>query len=375
MEYRLHYQTAARLPKVVGVHTIRISDMVPLVVDDLFGVTFEQDTGTITHEVNVNGSLMFSDKLRNLPNNNDVIKIVQRNYFHEMSLAAIIEVDSGVQPATTTTTTTTTTRPPPIVISGQAGFAGMTGATGPPGPPGATGPSGQGVRDVDECPGGCQHQCVNTFMSYYCVCNSGYELESNKRNCRNINECGKNNGGCEHSCQDSNGSFRCSCKNGFSLSSNQKSCEDINECSGNNPCPGTTCVNTNGGYQCVQLKLLNDDSRHLQFDGFVDDIAFASSVHDVASDPEPKPKQQEPKETRLVGKKEPEHTTASDINTVVWMSVLSILVIAAMLINVYECRKRRRRHLNDGNESLDDHLNSSITGSFSRVTAVTSTDL
>ena len=41
-------------------------------------------------------------------------------------------------------------------------------------------------KDDDECATaahGCQHKCVNTFGSYQCQCNQGYELESDGRSC------------------------------------------------------------------------------------------------------------------------------------------------------------------------------------------------
>ena len=43
------------------------------------------------------------------------------------------------------------------------------------------------IADVNEClvnNGNCEHRCVNTVGSYYCECNSGYMLESDKHNCK-----------------------------------------------------------------------------------------------------------------------------------------------------------------------------------------------
>ena len=40
--------------------------------------------------------------------------------------------------------------------------------------------------DINECNtnnGGCQHTCTNTAGSYYCECNTGYELTSNGHTC------------------------------------------------------------------------------------------------------------------------------------------------------------------------------------------------
>jgi len=43
------------------------------------------------------------------------------------------------------------------------------------------------VTDKDECAinnGGCQHECINTFGSYSCICHNGYTLHENKRDCK-----------------------------------------------------------------------------------------------------------------------------------------------------------------------------------------------
>ena len=40
--------------------------------------------------------------------------------------------------------------------------------------------------DIDECAtsnGGCEHTCVNTFASFYCVCRQGFTLSSDNANC------------------------------------------------------------------------------------------------------------------------------------------------------------------------------------------------
>ena len=40
--------------------------------------------------------------------------------------------------------------------------------------------------DMDECAssnGGCEHSCVNTFQSFYCVCREGYTLKADKTTC------------------------------------------------------------------------------------------------------------------------------------------------------------------------------------------------
>ena len=40
--------------------------------------------------------------------------------------------------------------------------------------------------DVDECAiglHGCQHLCVNTYLSYVCTCYDGYRLQRDQRSC------------------------------------------------------------------------------------------------------------------------------------------------------------------------------------------------
>ena len=40
--------------------------------------------------------------------------------------------------------------------------------------------------DTDECVssnGGCEHTCVNTYQSFYCVCRQGYTLKSDQKTC------------------------------------------------------------------------------------------------------------------------------------------------------------------------------------------------
>ena len=42
------------------------------------------------------------------------------------------------------------------------------------------------IVDVNECNtnnGGCEDSCVNTDGSYYCTCDTGYSLDSNKHDC------------------------------------------------------------------------------------------------------------------------------------------------------------------------------------------------
>ena len=42
------------------------------------------------------------------------------------------------------------------------------------------------ITDINECQfnnGQCGHHCTNTDGSYYCTCNAGYRLTTNKHSC------------------------------------------------------------------------------------------------------------------------------------------------------------------------------------------------
>ena len=43
------------------------------------------------------------------------------------------------------------------------------------------------MPEVNECSvndGGCQHSCINTDGSYYCSCDTGYDLQQDKHFCQ-----------------------------------------------------------------------------------------------------------------------------------------------------------------------------------------------
>ncbi|KAB5576655.1 hypothetical protein PHYPO_G00200190 [Pangasianodon hypophthalmus] len=83
---------------------------------------------------------------------------------------------------------------------------------------------GKTCVDIDECITG-KHQCpynrecVNTFGSYYCKCQAGYDLKyiSGKYDCIDINECLANTHKCSRhaECINTEGSYKCKCKQGF----------------------------------------------------------------------------------------------------------------------------------------------------------------
>ncbi|XP_069496825.1 epidermal growth factor-like protein 6 [Ambystoma mexicanum] len=86
------------------------------------------------------------------------------------------------------------------------------------------GPDGRTCVDIDECSSSkalCpfNRRCVNTFGSYYCKCQIGYELKyvNGRYDCLDINECTMNTDKCSlHAdCLNTQGSFKCKCKQGY----------------------------------------------------------------------------------------------------------------------------------------------------------------
>ncbi|NXT13817.1 EGFL6 protein, partial [Prunella fulvescens] len=86
------------------------------------------------------------------------------------------------------------------------------------------GPNGRTCIDIDECSTGkavCSYnrRCVNTFGSFYCKCQLGYELKytSGHYSCADVNECVTNTHRCNlHAeCLNTQGSFQCKCKQGY----------------------------------------------------------------------------------------------------------------------------------------------------------------
>ncbi|XP_029995516.1 fibulin-2-like isoform X2 [Sphaeramia orbicularis] len=108
--------------------------------------------------------------------------------------------------------------------------------------------------DVDECESGLHRcgegqLCHNLPGSYRCECQTGYQYDSFRRMCVDVNECWRYPGRlCAQTCENTPGSYECSCTTGFRLSGDGKNCEDINECL-SNPC-GQECANIYGSYQC-----------------------------------------------------------------------------------------------------------------------------
>ncbi|KAM8857751.1 epidermal growth factor-like protein 6 isoform 1-T1 [Synchiropus picturatus] len=78
--------------------------------------------------------------------------------------------------------------------------------------------------DIDECVTGknlCPYnrQCVNTFGSYYCKCQDGYDLKyvNGKYDCLDLDECLSGTHKCSQhaACVNTQGSYKCKCNSGF----------------------------------------------------------------------------------------------------------------------------------------------------------------
>ncbi|KAA0707653.1 Fibulin-2 [Triplophysa tibetana] len=115
-------------------------------------------------------------------------------------------------------------------------------------------PDGARCVDVDECQTsthrcGQGQICHNLPGSYRCDCQTGYQYDSIRKLCVDVNECWRYPGRlCAQTCENTPGSYQCSCTTGFSLAFDGKNCEDLNECD-SNPC-GQECANIYGSYQC-----------------------------------------------------------------------------------------------------------------------------
>jgi hypothetical protein len=87
------------------------------------------------------------------------------------------------------------------------------------------------ICDVNECDqldqGGCQHQCLNTYGSYSCTCNPGFNLQSDGKTCVDINECSRSSG-CTQGCMNLEGSYTCLCPDSRVLAPDKHTCISAN---------------------------------------------------------------------------------------------------------------------------------------------------
>ncbi|XP_074638593.1 uncharacterized protein LOC141897056 isoform X2 [Acropora palmata] len=87
-------------------------------------------------------------------------------------------------------------------------------------------PTASRVPFVLHLPANCQHNCVNTWGSFYCRCQQGYKLQADGKTCEDINECETKNGGCTHQCTNTPGSHYCKCREGTTMSIDNKTCHE-----------------------------------------------------------------------------------------------------------------------------------------------------
>uniref|UniRef100_A0A8C2EZW0 Fibrillin 2b n=1 Tax=Cyprinus carpio TaxID=7962 RepID=A0A8C2EZW0_CYPCA len=93
-------------------------------------------------------------------------------------------------------------------------------------------------------------RCVNTDGSFQCICNAGFEISPDGKNCIDHDECATTNMCLNGMCINEDGSFKCICKPGFALAPNGRYCTDIDECQTSGICMNGRCVNTEGSFRC-----------------------------------------------------------------------------------------------------------------------------
>lgn len=114
--------------------------------------------------------------------------------------------------------------------------------------------NGYSCDDIDECQptSNCMHQCNNTEGSYHCYCNEFFVVDPNDpKRCTPVTKCPKPND-CNQVCfiKQGNGSQACDCDAGYELDSDGKTCKDIDECKIDGIKCSQLCHNREGGYDC-----------------------------------------------------------------------------------------------------------------------------
>ncbi|KAI5945176.1 thrombomodulin [Manis javanica] len=100
--------------------------------------------------------------------------------------------------------------------------------------------------------GGCQHACNGSAGASRCLCPADAALQADSRSCVAPEEHSCHQA-CEHFCVGDPGvpdAYSCMCETGYQLASDKHRCEDVDDCLlVPSPCP-QHCANTQGGFEC-----------------------------------------------------------------------------------------------------------------------------
>ncbi|XP_013390584.1 fibrillin-1 [Lingula anatina] len=117
--------------------------------------------------------------------------------------------------------------------------------------------NGKDCVDMNEC--GFFHRCdtssgatcVNVVGSYKCVCNEPNKvLSADKLKCELKAQVTCSSLGCSNGCDDTRYPPVCTCPNGYRLDTNGRDCSDVDECAEQTHGCTDTCINTAGDYRC-----------------------------------------------------------------------------------------------------------------------------
>lgn len=110
-----------------------------------------------------------------------------------------------------------------LCIAPLAGAAEADAAVAPQCPAGGACVDAAVASDDNKCPE-CEQGCMPSYddpRGYRCVCNKGWELSSDGRRCQDINECP---GKCDHACVNTPGGHYCECQCNYKLAADGYSC-------------------------------------------------------------------------------------------------------------------------------------------------------